>query len=67
MAFCLIKIHKANPSLLKPARIQKKQKERQTTFDWELLFEVFIACVGFAASVFIISNAIVFLYLVNGI
>jgi len=60
MAFAFIKIHKANPNLLRCARIQRKRTDRQTTFDWELIIAIIVACFAFAGAIFIFSNAMIF-------
>jgi hypothetical protein len=60
MVFALIKIHRANPNLLRRARIQIEKTDRPTTFDWQLILAIFTACFAFAGATFIFSNAMVF-------
>lgn len=60
--FVFYKMHKFNPSMLKPALIKTELIPTETTYNWDLILSVIVACGAFAAAILATSNVVIFLF-----
>ncbi len=61
--YVFFKIHRKNPSLLKPALIKDENIDNsETTYEWNLIANIFIICLTFAVGIGIVSNLIIFMF-----
>ena len=62
LLYVFLKIHSKNPSLLKPSLISHENTNRlETTYEWNLIISIFIACFTFALGIGIVSNLVIFM------
>jgi hypothetical protein len=59
--FSFYTIHKRKPDLLKPAKIQETPTDEATTFNWNVILALFVACATFAAGIWAFSGIVVFM------